>query len=343
MKALAFPVSGFGIRGVSVLLTFNAKKQTLYTADPAYRAGLASTRQVFGNVAEITRFGLALLRPDAFYFRKADRILDILRRNDFYPVAMRRISISHTQVFELWRYQLNKATDERLWLGCEILGCESSLLLLLRSQGDHRLPAAVRLWALKGAFDAEAEAGASLRDALCVQHRLFGFLHAADEPIDVIRELGILLPHRERTRLLIEAGSSADATAAASSAIAELYGLLPGGNWMSLQEAISSLCASWERKRRDKSVLKDLLSLSRQKKLNGEFGNGDTAIPSTIGYFDSLLQLLDPQDKIGRWLLYIIAAQVLPMNREGVQAVLSSGLARHAAAQWADRRLASNE
>src|SRR5947209_20435803 len=109
------------------LLTCNPKKQELFLLDPAYRAGLASVGQVLHNNAEVTCLALALLRPDAFYFRKAHQILDILGANGFTPIAVREVRISHSQVFEIWRYQLNKATDERLWLGCEILGCESSL------------------------------------------------------------------------------------------------------------------------------------------------------------------------------------------------------------------------
>jgi len=109
---------------------------------------------------------------------------------------------------------------------------------------------------------------------------------------------------------------------------------------MSLPEAISLLCASWARKRRaEPALLNSLQSLLLQNPINGASGNDDgPALPVGISFFDSLLRLFDDAgDKVERWLVYMIAAQVLPMNREGVEAILSSGLAQRAASQWAGR------
>src|SRR5262249_6006892 len=155
----------------------------LYLLDPAYRGGLTSIRSALGDDADLSRLVLVILKPDAFYFRKVGRIFEVLRENGFMPVAWREFRFTWHQIFDLWRYQLNKATDDRLSLACELLGCDQSLLVLFTAKTSHHgVPASVRLWALKGAFDSKLRHRSNLRDALAVPHRMFGLIHATDEP-----------------------------------------------------------------------------------------------------------------------------------------------------------------
>ena len=67
------------------------------------------------------------------------------------------------------------------------------------------MPATVRLSNLKGGPDAATRGAGSLRSALRSANRLFTFVHTADEPADIVRELAVFFDRDERRRLLAEA------------------------------------------------------------------------------------------------------------------------------------------
>jgi len=142
-------------------MTSNPDKERLYRLDPAYRSGLSSAHEAFGDLAVVHRRALAVLRPDAFAFRRAHHIVDFLRAHDLRPIAWQPFRFSWHHVLDLWRYQLTEATEDRLGFGCELLDCGTSVLLLLaeeRARGD--VPPAVRLGSLKGASRPGREAAA---------------------------------------------------------------------------------------------------------------------------------------------------------------------------------------
>jgi hypothetical protein len=66
------------------------------------------------------------------------------------------------------------------------------------------VPGTVRFRALKGDAIPGKRSPDSLRSTLGGQNRMMTFVHAADEPIDIVREVGILFDRADRRRLLID-------------------------------------------------------------------------------------------------------------------------------------------
>ncbi|MFJ9556044.1 hypothetical protein ACIRPH_19675 [Nocardiopsis sp. NPDC101807] len=79
---------------------------------------------------------------------------------------------------------------------------ESMLLLLRDTAYDGVVPAAVRIADLKGSANPAARLPGQLRTRLEPPNPVINFVHVADEPADVVRELGILLDRPQRRRLL---------------------------------------------------------------------------------------------------------------------------------------------
>src|SRR5262249_2458159 len=267
------------------------------------------------------------------YFRKVGRIFEVLRENGFMPVAWREFRFTWHQIFDLWRYQLNKATDDRLSLACELLGCDQSLLVLFTAKASHHgVPASVRLWALKGAFDSKLRHRSNLRDALAVPHRMFGLIHATDEPIDLVREFGVLLAHRDRVEFLRQSQRNIDESRNIANHLERRYAATPAVDWMSAQEALSSLRVYWARSERD-PVLLD--RIDPERRATRQPSERDRESPLTFDAFYPVLDALrSRREKRARWLVYMIAAQTLKMDHADVRAILSSGDADIAMAKW---------
>jgi hypothetical protein len=154
-----------------------------------------------------------MVKPDGLVTGKAAEIVDFLDNNGFDVVAVETPTLHRLHWRELWRFQLTSATLDRLAVN-DLVFCRSALLLLLRHRGDITIPATVHLSVLKGVSDVAKQAPDCLRRRLGQPNRIFSFFHVADEPADLLRELGILLDSPRRRRLLAalcnEAPVSAD-------------------------------------------------------------------------------------------------------------------------------------
>jgi hypothetical protein len=101
----------------------------------------------------------------------------------------------------MWRYQLTSATIDRLALN-DLIYVGTGLLLLLRDQRPGSRPATMRLASLKGSADLAKQKPGTLRDLLAQHNRNFSYIHVADEPADLVRELGLLLDPARRLAAL---------------------------------------------------------------------------------------------------------------------------------------------
>ncbi|MFC3982889.1 hypothetical protein [Streptosporangium jomthongense] len=73
---------------------------------------------------------------------------------------------------------------------------------MLRSDGDHPVPATVRLSGLKGSATLSDQRPGTLRHRLGQPNRVLSFLHVADEPADLVRELGLFFEHPARVEVI---------------------------------------------------------------------------------------------------------------------------------------------
>ncbi|MEV4925076.1 hypothetical protein [Streptomyces roseoverticillatus] len=159
--------------------------------DLCAREGWASLAQQFGEEGAYgfaERVALMWVRPDAVAAGVARQVLAATETAGFRPLAARPVTVDRCGVRALWAYMCRWATVERLWLLDALVALGPGLLVLWAD--DTGGEASARLTALKGSNAPGRWAGESLRDAAGSPNRLLTMVHAADEPADVIRELG---------------------------------------------------------------------------------------------------------------------------------------------------------
>ncbi|WP_433386931.1 nucleoside-diphosphate kinase [Micromonospora sp. KLBMP9576] len=170
-------------------LTADPAKREAYRYDTYLREGLRwFARSADPGCPEDVTF--VVLKPDAVAGRRCDLILDLLRERGWSPVAATVMRFDPLLTRELWRYQFNAASEQRIAVVDHLLGSGPSLLVLLRDiVRPGGLPASVRLTAAKGAAEPRAARASDLRTRIGRVNGLFNFIHTADDPADVIREL----------------------------------------------------------------------------------------------------------------------------------------------------------
>ncbi|MET9901111.1 hypothetical protein [Streptomyces sp. NPDC006446] len=172
-------------------LTKDPAKAEAYRYDTYLREGLHSLASAGGRAWEsLLDHTFVVLKPDAFAGRRGRLILDILRSEGWHPVAATPIRFDPLLVRELWRYQFNAASEQRIAVVDHLLSSGPSLLVLLADrQRPDWLPASARLTAAKGSAEPSAARASDLRSRTGRVNGLFNFMHTADEPADVVREL----------------------------------------------------------------------------------------------------------------------------------------------------------
>jgi len=219
-------------------LTRSLPKIGWYSVDNYFREGCWT---FLDNVDDILGVTLCVLKPEAAPGRRYRAALQALLDNDFRPVHVKRFRYQRLTIRETWRYQLNIAPRERIETMDLLLPSADSVLLVLK---DCRwrpglLPAAVRLTALKGPSDPRERRSHHLRCRLGAVNTQLNFIHTSDEPIDVVRELSVLIAaeHRSVVRTHIRQGH--DALADAVGAFDALESEIPAHDL--------DLARSWER------------------------------------------------------------------------------------------------
>lgn len=210
-------------------LTVLESKRRHYALDAYFRQSFADARDVLRDdlFAVLHAAGLVVLKPEAIAGRRGPAVLSYLAKNAFTPFLARPFALGRHTVTELWRYQWNAATLDKMEVAGRVNADRPVVFMVVRDDaGDAGLPAAVRLKTLKGAAAPEARRDpASLRSVLASPNRLLTFVHAADEPADVVREIGVFFDRDERRALYAAVrdtiGEDASAEAAALVAGAE--------------------------------------------------------------------------------------------------------------------------
>ncbi|MFD9048197.1 nucleoside-diphosphate kinase [Streptomyces zaomyceticus] len=170
-------------------LTRDPRKADAYRLDPYMREGLGSLARMH-DPDVLNRYTFVVLKPDAVAGRRCELILGILRSKGWHPVAATTVRFDPLLVRELWRYQFNAASAQRIAVVDPLLSSGRSLLILLEDRNRPTwLPASVRLTAAKGSAEPSAAHSGDLRTRIGRINGLFNFMHTADEPADVVREL----------------------------------------------------------------------------------------------------------------------------------------------------------
>jgi nucleoside diphosphate kinase len=187
------------------LLTTDPVKRQQYTVDPLLREGWATLAGVLGEGAALrfaSETAIVWLRPDV---AAAGAIADVAGRiaaAGFVAVGTAVVRLGRADVRALWWWQLKRATAERLLLLDAVAALGPGLVVLYRHPGGDP---AQRLTLLKGGNDPAGRAPDSLRSVAGSPNRLLTMVHTSDDPADVVRELAVFLPWRERAGLVASA------------------------------------------------------------------------------------------------------------------------------------------
>ncbi len=182
-------------------VTRSPLKADLYALDSYFREGCWTFA---GDLPEMLGVALCMMKSEATVGRRLRSGLDVLRDSGFRPVDAFRFRHDRRTIREVWRYQFNIATRERVEAMDAVLPSTDTVCLVLWDEqwGPGRIPAAVRLNSLKGPADPELRRPEHLRRRLGVVNGLFNFLHISDEPVDVIREIAVLCDEPRRELML---------------------------------------------------------------------------------------------------------------------------------------------
>ncbi len=178
-------------------------KRARYAEDSYFRQGWQDVARAWpaNPAGHVQRLATMLIRPEAIYARRAQACLDAAVAHGFRLAAFAPMVLSRHIALDLWRYQHNAGTLDRLAVTELVFDARPAIFLVLADATPSPLPAAVRLSSLKGANDPAGLVAGTIRAAAGAAQRLLPMVHTADEPADVVRELGLLFSGRQRRAL----------------------------------------------------------------------------------------------------------------------------------------------
>jgi nucleoside diphosphate kinase len=191
-------------------LTAVPQKFQLFSRESYFREGWDVAQEVFGlnALAELQKIAVLTLKPEAVAGRRIEHCLDYMAQHGFKPIATRAITYNRFNTREIWRYQWNVATLDRLEVSDLTTQLTKSLIVVFRDERpDVRIPATVRLAGLKGSSLPWERHKEHLRSVLGALNRMIVMVHCSDEPIDILREFGIIFTRSELRELFVELDS----------------------------------------------------------------------------------------------------------------------------------------
>ncbi|GIH10815.1 hypothetical protein Rhe02_88820 [Rhizocola hellebori] len=206
-------------------LTRLPEKAAYFSLDTYFRQALAELEAAWGGelAGRLRPLASILFRPDAVAGRRIPACLEFLAGHGFAPLAAVPLRLTRHMALELWRYQHNAGTLDRVAATEHLVAAGDSLyLLLLDRLGAPEVPATVRLRGLKGDGAGDpAGAAPTLRSTARIVNRILAMLHTPDEPLDLVRELGIFFDAAARARLIQLATGAQPLTAGWTSSVLE--------------------------------------------------------------------------------------------------------------------------
>ncbi|MBP1904867.1 hypothetical protein J2Z32_001491 [Paenibacillus turicensis] len=203
MKAFTYSHEMTSIN-VPEFLSYLPEKRMLYAMDTYFRESWEDFSQHFGDPKTIvSNLAVIVFKPEAIAGRKILESLDFLKQYGFYPLAAKSYINSRHIYRELWRYQCNLVKREQLDI-MDLISDTKSLLVVLRLDHNSEFPASEILSAIKGPANPTLRKPEHLRSMLGQTNKLLNFIHTSDEPIDIIRELGICFDYQDRNSLFKE-------------------------------------------------------------------------------------------------------------------------------------------
>ncbi len=179
-------------------------KRRLYGTDTYAIEGLEAVQDIAGEEARLFCYqhSLLVVKPEAVVTRKLDQIFSWLERVGFTIVDAIPFRFTPTITRGLWRYHWNAVTGVHRRVVDLLVESGPSVAILVRSEESSELPASLRLADLKGHANPARRRAGQLRYELGDHNPLLNHVHSPDEPIDLLRELAVVVPSTELERVL---------------------------------------------------------------------------------------------------------------------------------------------
>lgn len=284
-------------------LSVMPEKRAAFSNDLYLRECWADLAEIFGTDLMGVLGSLAILnvKPDAVVGRRMRAVLNFVVDHGFVPIAAVSLCLTRHSMRELWRYDWHVYPVDRLAFSTLWYTSTDILLFVLQDhQPSNSVPAAARLSELKGHAVAEKRTCSDLRSVLRPPNGVLNFVHVAEEPIDVVRELGILLDRSERKRLIrdIKQHSDTDRCAEVLTEIARLEARYPEHD-LDLSSSLRRLQAS---------APKSSEAIERLSRL---IQTGEAMS------WDDLCSMVDPMSSdIDRWDFICVASNAIRIQRD---------------------------
>ncbi|HVB45752.1 MAG TPA: hypothetical protein VNF47_24015 [Streptosporangiaceae bacterium] len=178
-------------------LARDERKRAHYLDDPYFWEGRTYFRAACaGRYPETALRSLTflLVKPEAIVGRRIAPIIEFVHERGYRVAGTWPVRMGRHEARSLWRYQLNTVPIAHLRaLEMVVSAGELFLVGLVRRPGSAEASAAESLSRSKGSSDDPiGRGGGSLRDLLGRPAVMLNFVHAPDEPADVLRELAVL-------------------------------------------------------------------------------------------------------------------------------------------------------
>ncbi|MCP2330313.1 nucleoside-diphosphate kinase [Actinoalloteichus caeruleus] len=293
----------------SALTTLPAKVAA-YADEIYFRETWDELSELVDRVPDLLNGAVTVLfKPDAVVGRRIATCLDFLAEHGFRPVAARTLDFTRHMTREIWRFQGNAATLDRFRVIDALMSATPCLLVVFRNGGSSsNPPATVRLRNLKGNGYRGKKQPNGLRRVASSPLPMLSLIHSPDEPIDMIRELGIVLDVDARRELLTSVAASwdGDATEVVRALADGLHAAHPAVTLDpdAAREAVLGAL-------RD-SAEDDLTRSAQLVKALETGADPDLTWPELVGALNDL------PVPVPRWDLIMVASMVLRMNLPGV-------------------------
>jgi hypothetical protein len=180
-------------------LTAVPKKFRYFSKETYFRESWRLARRALGarTLETLQRLAVLTLKPDCVIGRRAEDCLRYMAGRGFRPILASPICYDRSNTREIWRYQWNIATLDRLDLSDMIHTAAPALMVVFADEHpEDGIPASVRLAGLKGSSLPWDRHPDDLRSQLGGLNRMIVLVHCSDEPVDIVREWGILFDRR---------------------------------------------------------------------------------------------------------------------------------------------------
>lgn len=179
------------------LLTLSEKKRNLYCHDFYYELSYSIATEVLRDrfLEEIMSIGLLIIKPDAEKLGRISLLLGLLHSNGYEILQILETEITAVQTMEMWKYQWSAASIDRINTNINLMKMAPSYVLILKNPRyavSQNCPLSAILTEQKGSADEKSRSEQHFRTVLKPLNIILNYIHTSDEPMDIIRELGIL-------------------------------------------------------------------------------------------------------------------------------------------------------